>query len=61
MTPQEQQEYLDSVLSENGLTAREFKEKYSASIEEYAEESGILTSLLYERVFDFLVENGVAE
>ena len=40
---------------------REFKEKYSASIEEYAEESGILTSLLYERVFDFLVENGVAE
>lgn len=61
MTPQEQKEYLDRVLSENGLTAREFKEKYSASIEEYAEESGILTSLLYERVFDFLVENGVPE
>ena len=61
MTPQEQQEYLDKVLAENGITAREFKEKYSASIEEYAEESGIMTSLLYERVFDFLVENGVAE
>ena len=43
------------------ISAREFKEKYSTSIEEYAEESGIMTSLLYERVFDFLVENGVAE
>ena len=61
MTPQEQQAYLDDVLAENGITAREFKEKYSTSIEEYAEESGIMTSLLYERVFDFLVENGVAE
>ena len=59
MTPQEQQAYLNDVLAENGITAREFKEKYSASIEEYAEESGIMTSLLYERVFDFLVENGV--
>lgn len=61
MTLQEQQAYLDDVLAENGITAREFKEKYSTSIEEYAEESGILTSLLYERVFDFLVENGVPE
>lgn len=61
MTLQDQQAYLDDVLAENGITAREFKEKYSTSIEEYAEESGIMTSLLYERVFDFLVENGVAE
>ena len=61
MTLQDQQAYLDDVLAENGITAREFKEKYSTSIEEYAEESGIMTSLIYERVFDFLVENGVAE
>lgn len=59
MTSQEQKEYLQDVLDENEMTEKEFKEKYSTSIQEYAEESGIMTSLLYERVFDFLVDHGV--
>ena len=60
-TKEDQQQYLKEVLAENGLTAREFKAQYSISIEEYAEESGIMLSLLYEKVFDFLLENGIAK
>lgn len=61
MTGEEQRDYLHEVLKENGMTAKEFKEKYAESIEDYAEENGIFTSLLYERVLDFLVDNGVAK
>ena len=45
----------------NELSGMESYGEPRTYIEEYAEESGIMTSLLYERVFDFLVENGVAE
>lgn len=61
LSKEEQQKYLDEVLEENEMTAKEFKNQYSMSIEEYAEESGIMISLLYDRVFDFLRENGVAK
>lgn len=61
MTSEEQADYLKEVLEGNEMTEKEFKEKYSKTIEDYAEENGIFTSLLYERVFDFLVDNGVAK
>lgn len=61
MSLSEQRAYLEDALSANGLTERDFEEQYGMTIEEYAEQSGIITSRLYERVFTFLIENGVAQ
>lgn len=61
LSNEEKQSYLDDVLKENEMTEKEFKTQYSMTIEEYAKQSGIMISLLYDRVFDFLLEKGVAK
>ena len=53
------QDYLDLMLDSNGITEEEFEAEYGMDIREYAEDSGIVISMLYNEVFDFLVEKGV--
>ena len=61
LTAEDQQTYVDSLLSANEMTEEDFEKTYGMTIEEYLDESGILISLLYENVFYFLVDNGVAK
>ena len=58
MTEEEYQDYLKETLLQNDMTEEEFEEQYSMDLETYAEQNRIGISLLYERVFQFLVENG---
>ena len=60
LSDEEYDQYLNSVLESNDMTEEEFKKQYSMDLRTYAEQSGIDTSLLYERVFYFLVDNGTA-
>ena len=61
LTAEDKQTYVDSLLSANEMTEEDFEKTYSMSIEQYLDESGIMISLLYENVFYFLVDNGVAK
>jgi trigger factor len=61
LTAEETKSYMDSLLEANSMSADDFKTQYGMTIEEYLDESGILISLLYENVFFFLVDNGVAK
>ena len=58
MSDEEYQAYLDENLLQNDMTEEEFEEQYSMNLETYAEQNRIGISLLYERVFEFLVEQG---
>jgi len=53
--------YLDSLLNTSGLNADDFADMYGMTIREYAEQNNIISSLLYEAVFAFLVDNGTAK
>ena len=51
----------EAQLSGSGIDLMREMEPGVPTIEEYLDESGILISLLYENVFYFLVDNGVAK
>lgn len=60
MSEEEYQAYLEDTLLQNDMTEDEFEEQYSMDMETYAQQNRIDISLLYERVFKFLVEEGKA-
>lgn len=53
------QEFVDKLMSDSGLTPDTFKEKAGVSIEEYAVNNNLFTSLLYQRVMDKVMEYSV--
>ena len=55
------QDYTDRLLTANNMTDEEFTEKYGVDIRTYMEDGGVLISMLYEEVFGFLVDEGVAK
>ncbi len=61
MSEKEIQDYMDLLLEASGMTDKEFAEQYGMNIREYAEDSGIIVSMLYEAVFKLLVDEGVAK
>ncbi len=61
MSEKEIQESMDFLLEANGMTDAEFEKQYGMGIREYAEEGGILISMVYQDVFYFLVDNGTAK
>ena len=61
MSEKEIQEYMERLLAANSMTDEEFTEQYGADIRTYMEDGGVLISMLYEEVFGFLVDEGVAK
>ena len=61
MSEKEIQDYLDRLLEANTMTDEEFTEQYGVDIRTYMEDGGVLISMLYEEVFGFLVDEGVAK
>ncbi|MBQ0040587.1 MAG: FKBP-type peptidyl-prolyl cis-trans isomerase [Clostridiales bacterium] len=59
LTDKDYQEYLDKLLADSGYTPDTFKEQTGSSIEEYAAENFLFTSLLYQRVMDKVLEYSV--
>ena len=61
LSEKEIQDYTDRLLTANNMTDEEFTEKYGVDIRTYMEDGGVLISMLYEEVFGFLVDEGVAK
>ena len=61
LSEKELDSYLKMLLEANGMTAEGFAEEFGVDIREYAEDSGVIISMLYEEVFGFLVDEGVAK
>ena len=58
VTDKEYREAIDKLLKDAGFTESSFKKQYGESIQEYAKEQDYRTSLLLEKVEDFILENG---
>ena len=56
LTDKDYQEYVYNMLEQAGMTADEFKEQNGYSIEEFAEQSDLFTSFLYQKVVDKVIE-----
>lgn len=61
LSEKEIQKYMDLLLEASGVTDEQFTQMYGMGIREYAEKGGIVISLLYDAVFNFLVDNGTAK
>lgn len=59
LTDKDYQEFLDKLMSDAGLTPDTFKEKAGVTVEEYAVQNNLFTSLLYQRVMDKVMEYSV--
>ncbi len=56
----ELRDWLETLMEGYGIDADEFEETYGMDFGEYAEENSVIISLLYQDVFYFLVDEGVA-
>lgn len=59
LTDKDFQEFVDKLMSDAGLTPDTFKESAGVSIEEYAVQNNLFTSLIYQRVMDKVMEYSV--
>lgn len=56
LTDEDYSNYIDKLLEDSGLTKDTFKAQSGMSIEEYAEQNDLFTSMLYQRVMDKVME-----
>ncbi len=60
-TADDYHDFVYGMLEEAGLTADEFKEKNGYSVEEFADQSDLFTSFVYQKVMDKVMEYSVAK
>ena len=60
VTNKEYKSRLKEMLSNAGMTEKQFKEQYNMTIEEYAEQNDFKANFLSEKVNDFIYKNGKA-
>ena len=60
VTNKEYKDRLKEMLSNAGMTEKQFKEQYNMTIEEYAEQNDFKANFLSEKVNDFIYKNGKA-
>ncbi len=61
VTKKEYNDYLQKLLKDSGFTEETFKQQYSESIEDYADENDFKTNLLLQDVLDKVMEYGKAK